>query len=243
MNWRSARARKREDLSADLFPGQAAQPRDRLERKYHHLLIEKLDYRPLVTYVPNKKIPVYNWFKYKEGFSRQLVFNLLNHWKLPKTRYILDPFAGCGTTLLACKELEYPAVGMDILPIAVYVAKVKLQDWPDLDELSQAVDELMRRSWKTPRLKFPEVKIIPLAFSEETQKQILFFKEQILSFEKPVQDFLVLGLLSILESVSKTSKDGQFLRLVEREIPPVKDVLRQQLSVLVQREMEHPRFC
>lgn len=45
--------------------------RNRLEAKYSRYFESRLDYRQLVTYVPNKKLPVYNWFKYKEGFSRQ----------------------------------------------------------------------------------------------------------------------------------------------------------------------------
>lgn len=208
------------------LPEGETRERNLLESKYEPLLREKPDYRKLVTYVPNKKIPVYNWFKYKEGFSRQLVFNLLKQWELPDSTLVFDPFSGCGTTLLACKELEYPALGMDILPIAVFVSKVKLLDWKNLDDLSWSVDELLRRRFKKPRLKFPDVKIIPLAFDPEVQ-------EQILSFDPPIQDFLMLGLISILEGVSRTSKDGQFLRLVEREIPPVKDILRRQLSQML----------
>ncbi|MBM4350265.1 MAG: hypothetical protein FJ106_10330 [Deltaproteobacteria bacterium] len=56
--------------------------RQMLEIKYAHLFQEKPDCRQLVTYVPNKKLPVYNWFKYKEGFSRQLVFKLLLDWRV-----------------------------------------------------------------------------------------------------------------------------------------------------------------
>jgi len=213
-----------------IFSTQETKQRDFLAEKYADLMEEKPEYRRLVTYVPNKKLPIYNWFKYKEGFSRELVFNLLNYWGVSETKKVFDPFAGCGTTLLACKELSYNALGMDVLPIAVFVSKVKLQDWENIDDISNAVDHLMNRRWKKPKIKFPDVKIINLAFTPEVQREILFFKEQILSFESPIQEFLMLGLISILESVSNTSKDGQFLRLIERDIPAVKDILREQLS-------------
>lgn len=42
--------------------------RNRLENKYARYFEERPDYRQLVTYVPNKNLPVYYWFKYKEGF-------------------------------------------------------------------------------------------------------------------------------------------------------------------------------
>jgi len=209
------------------------QQRQMLEIKYGHLFQEKPDCRHLVTYVPNKKLPVYNWFKYKEGFSRQLVFKLLLDWKISKDELILDPFAGCGTALLACKESGYRAVGLDILPVAIFVAKVKLQDWSDLALLHNAIEALFDKKYKQPTLSFPKVAIIDKAFSKKVQDEILFYKECISEFEKPVQDFLMLGLISILEQVSYTSKDGQFLRLVDRNIPSVKKTLREQFSEML----------
>lgn len=204
-----------------------------LERKYHTLMRENLGLGRLVTYVPNKNLPVYNWFKYKEGFSKALVCALLELLKLQKRDIVFDPFAGCGTTLLACKEQGYPAIGIDVLPVAVYVAQVKLQDWYNLDALIDAVNKLLSTPQYRPKVYLPNVKIIKLAFPLHVQEEILFFKEEIEKFPKPICDFLMLGLISILEKVSFTSKDGQFLRLISRSIPPVKDVLRQQLALML----------
>ena len=211
----------------------AHKARATLEAKYRDVLVHRLDFRRLVTYVPNKDIPVYNWFKYKEGFSRQLVFHLAKEFGLAKGDLILDPFAGCGTTLLAAKELGLPALGFDILPVSVFVAQVKLMDWPNLDVLLAAVDKLMGVPYRPPQGTLPDVRIINLAFSRAVQSQLLFYKQEIAKFEPPLRDFLMLGLLSILESVSSTSKDGQFLRLVQRKIPPVKDALRSILTLMV----------
>ncbi|MEW6409742.1 MAG: DNA methyltransferase [Nitrospirota bacterium] len=208
--------------------------RDRLEAKYSRYFENRLDYRQLVTYVPNKKLPVYNWFKYKEGFSRQLVYSILKEWKISKKDIVFDPFAGCGTTLLACKEFGYKAVGLDILPVAIFVARVKLQDWPNLKVLEKAIQILMKEKFHKPKLSFPEASIIDKAFPKHTQEEILFYKERILQFKKPVQDFLMLGLLSILENVSYTSKDGQFLRIVDKHIPSVKEALGRQLTNMIE---------
>jgi len=212
-------------------PNQKA--RATLETKYRALLSDRLDFRQLVTYVPNKTIPVYNWFKYKEGFSRQLVVELVKQFGLEKGDLVLDPFAGCGTTLLTCKELGLRSIGFDVLSISVFMASVKLTDWPDLDTLLAATDRLLSIPFRPPKTSFPDVRIIHLAFRKETQAQLLFYREEIEKFESPVRDFLMLGLLSILESVSSTSKDGQFLRLVKRNIRPIKDTLRSLLKLMI----------
>ena len=147
---------------------------------------------------------------------------------------VLDPFVGCGTTMLAAKEFGIQGVGVDILPTSIFVARTKLLSWPDLDGLLRSTQELLAKPFRQPEAVFPaDVRIINLAFSKQTQAELLFFKEEIENFPSPDRDFLLLGLLSILESVSSTSKDGQFLRLVERRIPPVRDALRSVLAKMV----------
>lgn len=207
--------------------------RNAIEERYADLFSERPDYRQLVTYVPNKAIPIYNWFKFKEGFSRQLAINLLTKFGLQNGAAVYDPFAGCGTTLLACKEKGLTAIGTDMLPVAVFVSQVKITDWPNHDTLLHAIEKLFAIPFKTPVSALPQIRIIDLAFPAEVQEQILFFKEQIDTFKQPIRDFLLLGLLTILESVSRTSKDGQFLRLVDKSLPEVRDVLRKVLISMI----------
>ncbi len=217
-----------------LLPDEASTPiRHALEKRYRKVLVERRDYRQLVTYVPNKNLPIYNWFRYKEGFSRQLVLNLAAKFGLEKGDAVYDPFAGCGTTLLSSKELGLTAIGTDMLPVAVFASQVKISKWPEPSVLSHAVGKLLHAPFKTPIESLPQIPIIDLAFSAEVQEQILFFKEQIDAFELPVRNFMMLGLLSILESVSTTSKDGQFLRLVEKTIPKPREVLRTTLMAMI----------
>ena len=206
-------------------------------------MVERPELRKLVTYVPNKKAPIYNWFKFKEGFSRELVQMILREGSIPKGSLVYDPFAGCGTTLLACKELGYRAIGVDILPVAVFVTKCKLRDYRNISRMNRAVDKLLSTTVKRPVSGFPEVPIVRKAFSPKTKSDIQFFKETILKFPQPEQSFLMLSLLSVLEEVSFTSKDGQFLRLVKKKVPELKDVLRVRLTAMLSNIADqHDRF-
>jgi site-specific DNA-methyltransferase (cytosine-N4-specific) len=120
-----------------------------------------------------------------------------------------------------------------MLPTAVFVAKIKLADWPDIDALLQAALRLTSAPFCEPKSIFPDVRIINLAFNKETRRDLLFFREAIEIYDQPIRDFLMLGLLNILEEVSNTSKDGQFLRLVEKKIPRVRDALRASLTQMI----------
>ena len=88
-----------------------------LEDTYGGLLEETNKFsRRIVSFQANKIEILHNWFKYREGFSAQLVEILLNEFSISGTQRILDPFAGSCTTLLEAKLNGFNAVGIELLP-------------------------------------------------------------------------------------------------------------------------------
>jgi len=225
-------------MKAQVIDNSRTDERVKLEKRFLSLMEERLSLRQLVTYVPNKTVPVHRWFSYKEGFSAALVDAFLREFGAqPGRSRVFDPFVGCGTTVIVAKQGGYGAWGIDILPVAIFVARVKLRSAEDYDlvRLKAGIDRLLASPYHEPSISAPQdVRIIQLAFSEEVLNEILFFKEEILKEEDElVRDFLLLGLLSILEKVSFTSKDGQFLRLKpDKNIPPVRSTLARQLRLM-----------
>ena len=216
----------------------ATEGREELEARYLPYFDERLRLRQLVTYVPNKVAPIHRWFPYKEGFSYQLVEMLLREFGTdPAHHRIFDPFAGCGTTPLVARQMGFGAWGIDILPVAVFVAQVKLRGLEayNLAHLRSEIDRLLNMPFHPSSLSAPQdVRIVQLAYEPETLEHILFFKEEIRRIDnKAIREFLLLGLTSILEDVSYTSKDGQYLRLRrDKKIPAVRDVLHSQLEMM-----------
>jgi hypothetical protein len=212
--------------------------REELEERYAHLLEERFALRQHVTYVPNKGIPVQRWFRYKEAFSSDLVRLFLSEFgAVPHTHRVFDPFVGCGSTVLSAKQLGFGAWGIDILPVAVFVARVKLRGAEEynLDALREAIDDILLMPYSAPTITAPgDVRIIRKAYTEDTLNQILFFQEQIEAIQDDhIRDFLQLALLGVLESVSHTSKDGQYLRLrPTARLSDVREALSIQLDMM-----------
>lgn len=217
----------------------ATQGREELEARYLPFFDERPSLRQFVTYVPNKQAPIHRWFQYKEGFSFKLVEMFLREFNADPARHrVFDPFAGCGTTLLVARQKGFGVWGIDVLPVAVFVARVKLGDPReyDLAHLREEIVRLSEAAFSSPSLIAPQdVRIVRLAYDPETMEQILFFKEQIQHIrDVMIREFLLLGLMAILEKVSYTSKDGQYLRLKpEKPIPLVRQVLRTQWEMML----------
>src|SRR2546427_770266 len=85
----------------------------------------KLKWRQWVTPRPLREQPIHRWYVFPHSFAPNLVHEFIDEWKLSRHDFILDPFVGAGTTLLAAKERGVSACGYDLSPLAVLATKVK----------------------------------------------------------------------------------------------------------------------
>ena len=171
--------------------------------------------RALVSFQANKGRAVYRWFKYKEAFSAGLIEHLLNKYRITKG-VLLDPFAGSGTALFVAGGHGMKAEGIELLPIGRTLIKTKqLIDWDlkdtDVKRLAFWRDEHPWRKCKTVK-PINELRITRGAYPAETLDTMgRFLAASELEGER-VRAVLFFALLCILENISYTRKDGQYLR-------------------------------
>lgn len=179
------------------------------------LLIQTALTRPLVSFQANKTRSVYRWYKYKEAFSATLVEYLLHKYGVTKGR-LLDPFAGSGTALFAASALGIDSDGIELLPIGQQIINTKklletkytANDFETLRQWSEF--KIWERSEK--RVPLPELRITKNAYPDHTRESIEKYLGACQQENSKVQAVLHFALLSILESISYTRKDGQYLR-------------------------------
>jgi len=170
--------------------------------------------RQLVSFQANKKLSAYRWYKYKEAFSSSLVKHFLSEYNIPKG-IIFDPFAGSGTTLFASSEAGYDSEGIELLPVGQQIIKNRIVaqklEQNDIDRITFWKDELPWKKFKATET-INSIKITSGAYSEITEKSVSQFLNAIKNENENVRNILFFSLLCILESISYTRKDGQFLR-------------------------------
>lgn len=192
------------------------QARCALEENYGNLLEETNKFsRRTVSFQANKIETLHNWFKYREGFSAQLVEILLNEFGLHHSNSILDPFAGSCTTLLEAKLNGINAVGIELLPHChlAWDVKSKIFDY-QVDELCYVRDLVRQVEPPTTSTSFPHLTITEGAFPPETERAVIDYKLwfETMEISDTAKMLCYAVLMSILEDVSYTRKDGQYLR-------------------------------
>jgi DNA modification methylase len=171
--------------------------------------------RKLVSFQANKTQLAYRWYKFKEAFSFPLITHLLNTYNVSNGK-VLDPFAGSGTTLFAASSLGLDADGIEILPIGhqIILARLCLErefTEGDFRRLKTWIDE---KPWKNGDVKntLNTLKITDGAYPSETHKYIEQYLGTLQKENSRLRIVLRFALLCILEAISYTRKDGQYLR-------------------------------
>lgn len=193
---------------------------DNLDKQLQHhfqtkFLVQPALTRLLVSFQANKTRPVYRWYKYKEAFSASLVELLLQKYGIKQGK-MLDPFAGSGTALFAASDLGFDTDGIELLPIGQQIIETKqvLDTKFISDDLERLKTWLSLQIWKQAEqeLCLPEFRITKGAYSTENKRAIEQYLGSLSQENERVREVLLFALLCVLESISYTRKDGQYLR-------------------------------
>ena len=172
--------------------------------------------RKIVSFQGNKDKPAYNWYKYKEAFSASLVEYFLGSYDGQISGKVLDPFAGIGTTLFAADSQGIPADGIELLPIGQEIIHARLLSEREMssDDLATLEHWITSLPWKesSKRVSFSTIRITENAYPQETVEAIERYRGALQQENGKIQTILQFALLCILESISYTRKDGQYLR-------------------------------
>src|SRR4051794_20129996 len=85
--------------------------------------------------------PVDSWYRYYAGYSSGFVEQALTELA-DSAELVLDPWNGTGTTTVVAASKSVPAIGLDINPALVVVARARLLGagvWASIQPLAQDV--------------------------------------------------------------------------------------------------------
>lgn len=173
-------------------------------------------HRNFVSYQRDKAAPVSRWCRYKEAFSADFVRYVIGRLDIKQGR-IVDPFAGTGTALFTSAALGLNSIGIELMPNAMEIIEVR-KSISSLNprEIALELDRFAHdRRWELdgPSIPFNHLVITRGAFPSEVEHQLGRFRHEVAQVSDPrLRRLLSFAAMCVLEDISYTSKDGQYLR-------------------------------
>lgn len=163
---------------------------------------EKTKKGSTTTFIDNMKLPIHRWFRYSAGFSAEWVKTVIDIYKTNES-YLLDPFAGSGTTLIAANELGVPSMGYEGHSFVRRIANIKLNYQINFEKLISLYQKIKSTSNKDFIFE-DQPELLKKCYESEVLSQLVSFRNNfmLISDGSPESELIWLAITSILRITS-----------------------------------------
>ena len=152
---------------------------------------------------------------YPARFIPQIPNKAIRTWTNPG-EVVLDPFCGCGTTLLESVILGREAIGIDNNAVACLISRAKVADYTDEDikiltDFLSKIDEKL--STLSKPLELPEYHNVSYWFSDDALKDLGKIKAIINQLPEKPGAFAMAIFSAIIVRVSNQDSDTRYARI------------------------------
>lgn len=179
------------------LPGIGARPR-----------FAELSLNRLPTNTTANRHAIHRWFNFIAGFAPEFVAQ-----QCPATNdaLLLDPFAGCGTSLVVAQSLGHRAVGFEPHPFFVRIARAKTEAPPTIARLRRIEEAILHgvaTFKKAATLTESAEAFLTKLFEEHTLRQLLGARAALEEDGLEEDDLAFLLLSRVVDMCSKAQTDG-----------------------------------
>jgi len=154
-----------------------------------------------ITFSANGNKRIHRWSPYIQGFSAEFVDDMLSKYRIGKSSLILDPFCGSGTVQVCAKMKGISSIGIELMPLMSFIAKVKTTWDLDLQEIKDCLRQFNIVSNSRIETPIPFLKKTKKQFNPEVLNNLLRLKQFVWSVyerNKKIGNLFKLAFASIL---------------------------------------------
>jgi len=179
------------------------------------------------TFQKTKNKPIHRWYPFTEGYSDNFVMSIIKEFA-DKSTYLVDPFAGSGTTLVTASKYGLKSGYCEINPFLKFVIETKVNSTTNLlrsgfsvsAQLTKFMDTLTQKKIEIINFKHSPSEFDKY-FRDDTLLTLLRLKKYTETFFKDTQDLkniVLLILSSMLVEISLLKRAGDLRYKRENEI-------------------------
>jgi len=165
----------------------------------------------LPTNTTTRSHRIHRWFNFIAGFSPEFVNEQCALASLDSGSILLDPFAGCGTSLVVAAERNLRSIGYDPHPIFNRICRAKLPS-PNAGEVLLRTREILLRGFAHPvspaELTDSQTTFLEKLYPTDALASLLGARDQLLASELAEDDLAFLMLSRIVDRCSHSQTDG-----------------------------------
>lgn len=181
------------------------------------LTLPGIDIRPRFAEVSRERLPtnttanrhaIHRWFNFIAGFAPEFV---AQHCPESTGGLLLDPFAGCGTSLVVAQSLGHRAIGFEPHPVFARIARAKIEAHPSetrLRIIEAALLAGIRAPERAGALTEPAEAFLVKLFERNTLRQLLGARTALEDAGLDDDDLAFLLLSRVIDMCSKAQTDG-----------------------------------
>lgn len=109
----------------------------------------------------------HDWYRFVLSYPPHLVREYIQRFQVNEESCVLDPFCGTGTTVVECKKLGIPSIGLEPNRMAQFASSVKVNWQVDPDGLIEHVHSIAGRAEEW--LKDTGIEDIPILFGPDNK--------------------------------------------------------------------------
>ncbi|MGD0576728.1 MAG: DNA methyltransferase [Candidatus Staskawiczbacteria bacterium] len=146
----------------------------------------------------------HGYHRYPAKFIPQIVSRLAEKYT-SEGDFIVDPFGGCGTTVVESKIMGRPSIAVDINPVAVLITKAKITpiEPAKIEKEFAILQKKLDTYSESTKIKMPEHERIGYWFKPTEKRKLAFILAEISKIkDQDVQDFFFCGFSNILKNCS-----------------------------------------
>lgn len=194
------------------------------EVRRRHMVLSEEQAREYGTFKDSLRAPIHRWFKYPAGYSYQLIETKIRQYGLNESRWILDPFVGCGTTSVVAKAQGVNSIGIEAHPFVFQVAQTKVCWEYDLEALERSINETVLEASEVIQnggAKAVDLnhlpKLVRKCYSPENLARLVIIRDTISQCvnDEHIRRFLNLALTDTLRTAAKAATGWPYIAPTE----------------------------